>query len=91
MNFRTFHPIRVLIRLYQVLLSPVLAFLCGPASGCRFEPSCSRYFMEAVERHGSLRGSLLGFRRIFRCHPWGGAGFDPVPEGRHEREAGNGS
>jgi len=95
MNFRILHPIRLLIRLYQVVLSPVLAFIGGPLSGCRFEPSCSRYFLEAVEKHGSLRGCWLGFKRIARCHPWGGAGFDPVPEERalchHDREAGDGS
>src|SRR5688500_14806538 len=71
--------IRVLIRGYQVLISPVLSFLGGPGSGCRYEPSCSRYFLNAVETHGSLRGSWLGIKRIARCQPWGGDGFDPVP------------
>lgn len=46
---------------------------------CRFLPSCSTYTIEAIERHGAGRGSLLAFRRIVRCHPWGGHGFDPVP------------
>ncbi len=72
--------IRLFIRAYQALVSPLLAFLGGPASGCRYEPSCSRYFLEAVERHGALKGCRLGLQRIARCHPWGGAGFDPVPE-----------
>ena len=61
------------IRAYQVALAPVL----GPA--CRFEPSCSRYAAEAIERHGALRGSWLAMRRLGRCHPFGGCGLDPVP------------
>jgi hypothetical protein len=62
-----------LIRAYQVVLSPWL----GP--GCRFEPSCSVYAVEAIEVHGALRGALMGVRRLLRCHPFGGHGFDPVP------------
>lgn len=61
------------LRLYQLTLSP----LVGPA--CRFEPSCSSYFIEAVERHGALRGSALGMRRLTRCHPFHPGGLDPVP------------
>jgi putative membrane protein insertion efficiency factor len=71
--------IRVLIRAYQVTLSPLLSFFAGPASGCRFEPTCSSYFLEAVETHGAVRGGWLGLRRLGRCHPWGGQGHDPVP------------
>ena len=70
---------RVLIRLYQYTLSPVLALLGGPGSGCRFQPTCSAYFLEAIETHGVPRGSWLGLKRVARCHPWGGSGHDPVP------------
>ncbi len=65
--------LRVLISAYQLTLSPLL----GPA--CRFTPSCSAYALEAIERHGAARGSWLALRRLARCHPLGGSGFDPVP------------
>ena len=71
--------IRLLIRGYQILISPVLAFVLGPGCGCRFQPTCSHYVMDAVETHGALRGCWLGLKRLCRCHPWGGSGFDPVP------------
>jgi putative membrane protein insertion efficiency factor len=71
--------VRILIRIYQVTLSPILALLGGPAAGCRFQPTCSEYFLQAVEMHGVLRGSWLGMKRLGRCHPWGGRGDDPVP------------
>lgn len=63
-----------LIRLYQRLLSPLL----GPR--CRFHPTCSAYALEAIERHGAIRGSWLAGRRIVRCHPLNEGGLDPVPE-----------
>ena len=54
----------------------------GRPSPCRFDPSCSTYALEALERHGAARGSWLTLRRLARCHPWGGMGFDPVPDGK---------
>src|ERR1700720_4251304 len=65
--------IRGMIRAYQLLVAPVL----GPS--CRYYPSCSHYAEEAVGRYGPWRGSLLALRRLSRCHPWGGSGYDPVP------------
>lgn len=61
------------VHIYRHCLSPLL-----PPS-CRFTPTCSQYAIEALRRHGPLRGSLLTLRRLARCHPWGGSGFDPVP------------
>jgi uncharacterized protein len=61
------------IRAYQLVLSPWL-----PRS-CRFAPSCSVYAREAIQRHGVARGLALAWRRLWRCHPWGGRGYDPVP------------
>lgn len=63
-----------LLRAYQRLLSPLL----GPR--CRFHPSCSHYAVEALQRHGALRGSSLALRRITRCHPLNPGGLDPVPQ-----------
>jgi putative membrane protein insertion efficiency factor len=74
--------LRSVIRVYQCTLSPALSLLCGPDSGCRFTPTCSAYFLEAVETHGIGRGSWLGLKRLARCHPWGGCGYDPIPSGK---------
>lgn len=71
--------LRVAVRGYQRFLSPVLRALGGPLAGCRYQPTCSHYFLQAIESHGPWKGSWLGLRRIFRCHPWGGHGYDPVP------------
>jgi len=71
--------IRLVIRFYQKVLNPMLKVAAGPGAGCRYTPTCSNYFLQAVELHGPWRGSWLGICRIFRCHPWGGWGYDPVP------------
>lgn len=63
----------LLIRFYQGAVSPHF-----PPS-CRFTPTCSQYAVEAIARHGALKGTWLALRRILRCHPWGGSGYDPVP------------
>jgi len=62
------------IRLYQWTLSALIG------RHCRFQPTCSRYSAEAIGRYGALRGGWMAIRRIGRCHPWGGAGWDPVPK-----------
>ncbi len=69
---RTF--LLALIRAYRYLLSPWLG------GHCRFHPTCSAYALEAIERHGALRGGWLALRRVARCHPWHPGGLDPVPE-----------
>ena len=67
-----------LIRFYQVVISPHIGRCC------RFEPSCSQYFIDALRVHGVIRGSWLGFKRILRCRPFGPSGYDPVPEKRND-------
>ena len=62
-----------LVRGYRYLLSPWWG------RQCRFTPTCSQYAIDALERHGAARGSWLALKRVLRCHPWGGGGFDPVP------------
>jgi putative membrane protein insertion efficiency factor len=62
-----------LIRAYRLALSPWWG------RQCRFTPTCSEFALEAIERHGALRGSWLAMRRVARCHPWHAGGFDPVP------------
>lgn len=66
-------PLIGLVRLYQVTLSPWLGM------NCRFQPTCSSYAIEALQTHGVLKGSWLAAKRIGRCNPWGGSGYDPVP------------
>jgi putative membrane protein insertion efficiency factor len=68
------------IRIYRWTISPAQIFLFGPASGCRFTPTCSQYAADAIRSRGALAGSWLAAKRICRCHPWGDCGHDPVPE-----------
>ena len=67
-------PLIFLIKIYQNLISPFT-----PAT-CRFQPTCSQYSIEALKEHGVFKGSKLMIVRLFRCHPWGKSGYDPVPK-----------
>jgi putative membrane protein insertion efficiency factor len=66
-------PLILLIKIYQLIISPFF-----PPS-CRFTPTCSHYSIEALKKHGVIKGGWLSLKRILKCHPWGGSGFDPVP------------
>jgi uncharacterized protein len=66
-------PFIALIKMYQYSISPML----GPK--CRYTPSCSRYAVEALQKHGLFKGGWLSAKRVLSCHPWGGSGYDPVP------------
>jgi len=61
------------VKFYQYSIRPLLP------NACRYTPSCSEYSIEAINKYGALKGSWLGLKRIMRCHPWGGHGYDPVP------------
>ena len=67
------YPFVLLVRFYQVAISPLT-----PAA-CRFEPTCSTYTIQALQKHGLFKGGWLALKRIFSCHPWGKSGYDPVP------------
>lgn len=67
------HLVALPIRAYRLILSPWLGV------NCRYQPTCSAYAIEALEKHGALRGGWLAVRRLARCNPWGGCGYDPVP------------
>ena len=67
------HILALPVRLYRLLFSPWIGH------SCRYQPTCSAYALEALERHGGLKGGYLAAHRICRCHPWGGSGDDPVP------------
>lgn len=68
------HIVALPVRAYRLILSPWVGF------NCRYQPTCSAYALEALEKHGALRGAWLAARRIGRCHPLGGHGYDPVPD-----------
>nr|WP_320190573.1 membrane protein insertion efficiency factor YidD [uncultured Desulfobacter sp.] len=63
----------ILIRFYQIFISPLLG------THCRYEPSCSHYALEAIQKYGSIKGSILAIKRVLRCHPFRPGGYDPVP------------
>jgi len=63
----------LLIRFYQLSISPILG------QNCRYSPTCSQYSIEAINKYGAFKGGWLSIKRIFSCHPWGGNGYDPVP------------
>ena len=67
-------PFVALVRFYQICISPL-----KPHPTCRFTPTCSQYAIEALRKYGPLKGGWLALKRIVRCNPWGGSGYDPVP------------
>ena len=67
-------PFILMIRLYQLFISPLLG------QNCRYLPTCSEYSVKSLKEHGLFRGSILSIKRISKCHPWGSHGFDPVPK-----------
>lgn len=74
MNNFLIKPFIILVRFYQLAISPWLG------SNCRYQPTCSAYMIEALKEHGLIKGLWLGTKRIGRCHPWGRHGYDPVPK-----------
>ena len=76
------HIIALPVRAYRLILSPWVGH------SCRYQPTCSAYALEALEKHGAFRGSLLAARRIGRCHPLGSSGYDPVPGTDPEHDGG---
>ena len=73
-------PLLILIRVYQLIISPLLG------SNCRFMPTCSEYAMESLRSYGLIKGSYLTIKRIGKCHPWGGHGYDPIPTKKVENK-----
>ena len=67
-------PLLLLVQIYGYTISPLLG------ANCRYSPTCSAYAIEALKKHGAFHGTALAARRIARCHPWGGSGYDPVPD-----------
>ncbi|MEM8801991.1 MAG: membrane protein insertion efficiency factor YidD [Pseudomonadota bacterium] len=68
------HIVAVPVRFYRLVISPMIS------TSCRFHPTCSAYALEALEKHGAIKGGWLAIKRIARCHPWGGSGIDNVPD-----------
>jgi len=75
-------PLLALVWLYRQTISPFLG------NNCRYDPSCSAYAIAALRNHGAFRGSWLAAKRIGRCHPWGGSGYDPVPDDKDDFDEG---
>ena len=73
-------PLLILIRGYQLIISPLLG------SNCRFMPTCSEYAIDSLRSHGLIKGSYLTIKRIGKCHPWGGHGYDPIPTKKVENK-----
>ena len=80
MSFKSIltYPLVLLVQFYQLAISPYTP------STCRYEPSCSQYTLEALKKRGLFVGSWLSLKRIFSCNPWGGSGYDPVPEKKNK-------
>lgn len=72
-------PFVLLVKFYQVAISPFFP------SSCRYSPTCSHYTLEALKKHGLFKGGGLAVKRIFSCHPWGGEGYDPVPDKKNKK------
>jgi len=72
-------PFIVLVKFYQVAISPYLP------SSCRYSPTCSHYTLEALQKHGLFSGGWMAIKRISSCHPWGGKGYDPVPDVKNKK------
>lgn len=72
------HAALLFIKLYKGTISPLLDFLFGKGNMCRFQPTCSEYMYEAIEKYGVVKGGRMGVKRVLRCHPLGGDGYDPV-------------
>jgi len=71
-------PLLLLVQFYRLAISPWLG------ANCRYEPTCSKYAIEALQTHGAFRGTALTVKRISRCHPWGDSGYDPVPDSEQD-------
>lgn len=79
------HILAAPVRAYRLLLSPWVGH------GCRFQPTCSVYALDALQRHGGIKGGYMMVHRICRCHPWGGSGYDPVPGADPAHDQGSGA